>query len=85
VNGGDDERSTIAVLEVGAIHLGGDQQTGRVGHDVTLAAFNFLGRIKAARATGQDPYEYSKNDYQQRNFEKRGRNKPTFARFGVTP
>jgi hypothetical protein len=32
--------------------LGADQQTGRVGHDVTLAAFDFLCCIKAARTTG---------------------------------
>jgi hypothetical protein len=40
VNGRDDERSTIAVLHVGAMHLGADQQTRRVGDEVTLAAFD---------------------------------------------
>jgi hypothetical protein len=31
------------------MHLGADQQTGRVGDNMTLAGFDFLGRIKAAR------------------------------------
>jgi len=31
VNGGDDERGTVAVLDVGGMHFGSDQQAGGVG------------------------------------------------------
>ena len=34
------------------MHFGSDQQTGSVGDDMPLAAFDFLGRIKTARAAG---------------------------------
>jgi hypothetical protein len=48
MNGGDDERSTVAVLPVGGMDLGCDQQAGCVGDDMPLAAFDFLRRIKTA-------------------------------------
>jgi hypothetical protein len=37
VNGGDDERGAVAVLDVGGMDFGCDQQAGCVGEDVTLA------------------------------------------------
>jgi hypothetical protein len=52
VNGGDDKRSTVAVLQIGGMHFSCEQQAGCVGDDMTLAALNFLGRIEAARAAG---------------------------------
>jgi len=50
--GGDDERSTVAVLCVGGMHYGCEQHPGCVGDDLTLAALYFLGRIEAAGAAG---------------------------------
>ena len=51
MNGGNDERSTIAVFHVGEVHLDTNQRTRDVGHDMALKAFDFLGRIKTARPT----------------------------------
>jgi len=34
MNGGDDERSAVAVLRVGGMHFGPDQQAGGVGDDM---------------------------------------------------
>ena len=52
MTGGDDERSTVAVLHVGGMHFGSEQQAGCVADDMTFAAFDPLGRIKTARAAG---------------------------------
>src|SRR5439155_25993688 len=41
----DDKPGTIAILDIGGVHLGTDQQTGSIGHNVTLSAFDLLGRI----------------------------------------
>ena len=46
MNGGDDKRSTVAVLHVGGMDFGSDQQAGSVGDDMPLAAFDFLGASK---------------------------------------
>src|SRR5204862_2085409 len=34
----DDKPGTIAILDIGGVHLGTDQQTGSIGHNVTLTA-----------------------------------------------
>jgi hypothetical protein len=52
VDGGDDERSTVALLHVGGMHFGPDQQAGCVSNDMPLAAVDFLGHIEATRAAG---------------------------------
>ena len=44
VDGLNDQHGTIAILEIGGVHLGPNQQTTRIGHNVTLAAFDLLGR-----------------------------------------
>jgi hypothetical protein len=49
VDGRDDKPGTIAILDISGVHLGTDQQPARVGDNVTFAAFDFLGRIVAAR------------------------------------
>src|SRR5437660_8847611 len=41
----DDKPGTIAILDIGVMHLGTDQQTGSIGHNVTLSAFDLLCRI----------------------------------------
>ena len=38
VDGLDDKPGTIAILEIGGVHLGANQQTASIGHNVTLAA-----------------------------------------------
>src|SRR5437899_472321 len=50
VDGGDDERSTLAVLHVGGVHFGCEQQAGCVADDMPLAALDFLRRIETARS-----------------------------------
>ena len=52
MNGGDDERSAVAVLHVGGMHFGSDQLAGCVGDDMTFAAVDFLRPIETARAAG---------------------------------
>ena len=42
VDGLDNKPGTIAILDVGGVHLGTDQQTPRIGHDVPLAALDLL-------------------------------------------
>src|SRR6266853_2801988 len=49
MDGLDDQHGTIAILDIGGVHLGTDQQTASIGHNVALAAFELLGRIVAAR------------------------------------
>src|SRR5271156_954568 len=49
VDGLDDKPGTIAILDVGGVHLGTDQQTAGIGHNVTLTAFDLLGRIVTTR------------------------------------
>jgi hypothetical protein len=38
VNGFDDQRCAIAVLDIGGVDRGADQQAGGIGHDMALAA-----------------------------------------------
>ena len=45
MDGLDDKRGPIPILDVGGVHLGTDQQTGSIGHNVTLTTFDLLGRI----------------------------------------
>jgi len=52
VDRGDDEGSAVAVLDVGAMQFGSDQQAGGVGDKMTLAAFDFLRCIETARPAG---------------------------------
>ena len=40
----------VAILNVGAVHLGADQQPGGVGDDVALAPVDLLAGVVAARA-----------------------------------
>jgi hypothetical protein len=49
VNGLDDEWRAIAVLHISRVDRDADQQAGGIGHDMSLAAFDLLGRIVAAR------------------------------------
>ena len=45
MDGLDDEAGTIAILDIGGVHLGTDQQTASIGHNVALTGFDLLGRI----------------------------------------
>ena len=38
VDGLDHQHGTIAILDIGGMHLGTDQQTASIGHNVALAA-----------------------------------------------
>ena len=38
VDGFDDQRCAIAVLDIGGVDRGANQQAGSIGHDVALAA-----------------------------------------------
>ena len=49
MDGLNDQHGTIAILDIGGVHLGADQQTASIGHNVTLAAFDLLGGIVATR------------------------------------
>src|SRR5438067_385298 len=49
VDGFDDKLGTIAILDIGGVHLGTDQQTASIGHNVSLAALVLLGRIITSR------------------------------------
>ena len=49
MNGLDDKPGTIAILDIGGVHLGTDQQTASISHNVTLATFDLLGRIIPTR------------------------------------
>src|SRR5467141_2930359 len=49
VDGLDDKLGPIAILDIGGVHLGTDQQTASVGYDVALAALDLLGRIVPPR------------------------------------
>jgi hypothetical protein len=40
----NDLNRTIAILDIGGVHLGTDQQTAGIGHNVSLAPFDLLGR-----------------------------------------
>ena len=45
----DDQNRTIAILDIGGVYLGTDQQTAGIGHNVSLAPFDLLGRIVTSR------------------------------------
>ena len=45
----NDQNRTIAILDTGGEHLGTDQQTAGIGHNVSLAPFDLLARIVASR------------------------------------
>jgi len=45
----DDQNRAIAILDIGRVHLGTDQQTAGIGHNVSLAPLDLLGRIVTAR------------------------------------
>jgi hypothetical protein len=49
VDGLDDETGTIAILDIGGVHLGTDRRCRCIGHNVTLTAFDLLGRIVTTR------------------------------------
>src|SRR6266850_1477212 len=49
VDGLDDQHGTIAILDIGGVHLGADQQTASIGHNVALTPFDLLGRIVTTR------------------------------------
>ncbi len=50
VDGLDDKPGTIAILDIGGVHLGANQQTASIGHNVTLAALDLFGRIPRVAA-----------------------------------
>src|SRR5204863_10110102 len=45
----NDQPGTIAILDISGVHLGSDQQTGSIGHNVALTPFDLLGRIVTTR------------------------------------
>src|SRR5439155_3783725 len=50
VDGFDDKLGTIAILDIGGVDLGTDQQAASIGHNVSLAARDLLGRIPRVAA-----------------------------------
>ena len=50
VNGLDDKPGTIAILDIGGMHLGTDHQTASIGHNVAFTAFDLLGCIPPVAA-----------------------------------
>jgi hypothetical protein len=50
VDGFNDQHSTIAVLNICGVHLGTDQKTASIGHNVAPTALNLLGRIPRVAA-----------------------------------
>src|SRR5258708_3557010 len=50
MNGLDDEHSPVAVLNIGGMDLGADEQAGGIGDDGAFAAFDLLAGIVSARA-----------------------------------
>jgi hypothetical protein len=42
VDGADDKPGTVAILGIGGVHLGANQQTASIGHNMTLTAFDLL-------------------------------------------
>jgi hypothetical protein len=49
VDGLNDEHGAIAILDIGGMHLGADQQTASISHNVALTPFDLLGRIVTSR------------------------------------
>jgi hypothetical protein len=49
VDGADDKPGTVAILDIGGVHLGANQQTASIGHNMTLTAFDLLGGIVTTR------------------------------------
>ena len=49
MDGLDEQPRPIAILNIGGVHLGTDQQTASISHNVTLATFDLLGRIIPTR------------------------------------
>ena len=49
VDGLDDQHRPIAILDIGGVHLGTNQQTTSISHNVTLAAFDLLGGVVTTR------------------------------------
>src|SRR6201993_1778038 len=43
MDGLDHQNGTIAILDIGGVHLGTDEQTASIGHNVALAALDLLG------------------------------------------
>src|SRR6516162_8982510 len=43
VDGLDDQHCPIAILNIGGVHLGADQQTAGIGHNVAFTAFALFG------------------------------------------
>src|SRR6266850_1526192 len=51
VDGLNDQHGTIAILDIGGVNLGTDQQSASIGHNVALTPFDLLGRIVTTRPT----------------------------------
>jgi hypothetical protein len=45
----DDQNRTIAILDIGAVHLGPNQQSASIGHNVSLAPLTFLAASPGSR------------------------------------
>jgi hypothetical protein len=43
MDGLDDQHRPIAILDIGGVHHGTDQQTASIGHNVALTVFDLLG------------------------------------------
>ena len=46
-----EQRRAIAILDIGGVHLGADQQTAGIGHNVAFTAFDLRGRMIPTRRT----------------------------------
>jgi hypothetical protein len=56
VNGFDNERGAIAVLNIGGVNLGADEEANRIGDDMALASFDFPDyRLSSAMKLGYKP------------------------------
>jgi hypothetical protein len=49
MDGLNHQHGPIAILDIGGVHLGADQQTASIGHNVAFTPFDLLGRIVTPR------------------------------------
>ena len=55
-HGRHDQRAAIAILNVGGVHDGVDQQALRIDKNVPLLAFDFLSRVVTGRINRRPPF-----------------------------
>jgi hypothetical protein len=49
MDGLDDQRRPVAILDIGGAHLGADQQTAGIGNNVAFTAFDLFSGIVTTR------------------------------------